>query len=244
MRADSFKIFITKILALPIWIKQIIHYQIRADLKRTFKNQPVDVDPMYLFQSYRPRITYNGKVELEQRNKNHEEMLYTFLNAVKEEKSIVDIALDCFLTLAEVAKVYITAVNNEYITPPMSKIVHAQAEFYAGTIKTGELLLKIGRISVDQLDTAIRRQIQLKEQGKHIFMAEVIAELGYIDKDAIISMLIAKEEAKKRLIFNVQLNAQEDANADVITLKKHIEKLTYENNYLKTKLKAILKISK
>ena len=126
----------------------------------------------------------------------------------------------------------------------MSKIVHAQAEFYAGTIKTGELLLKIGRISVDQLDTAIRRQIQLKEQGKHIFMAEVIAELGYIDKDAIISMLIAKEEAKKRLIFNVQLNAQEDSNADVITLKKHIEKLTYENNYLKTKLKAILNISK
>ena len=57
-------------------------------------------------------------------------------------------------------------------------------------------------------------------------------------------MLIAKEEAKKRLIFNVQLNAQEDSNADVITLKKHIEKLTYENNYLKTKLKAILNISK
>ena len=27
-------------------------------------------------------------------------------------------------------------------------------------------------------------------------------------------------------------------------VKKHIEKLTYENNYLKTKLKAILKISK
>ena len=244
MKADSFKIFITKVLALPIWVKQIIHFQIREDLKRNFKNQQVDIDPMYLFQSFRPRITFNGKMELEHRTKEHEEMLYTFLSEVKEEKSIIDIALDCFLTLAEVAKLYIIAVNNEYITPPMSKIVHAQAEFYSGTIKTGELLLKIGRISVDQLDTAIRRQTQLRAQGRNILMAEVITELGYIEKDAIISMLIMKEEAKKRFIFNVELNAQDNANGDVIALKKQVEKLAYENNYLKTKLRAILKISK
>ena len=244
MRADSFKIFVTKILALPIWVKQIIHFQIREDLRRTFKNQPVDVDPMYLFQSFRPRITYNGSIELENRNKMHEETLYTFLNAAKENKSIIDITLDSFLTLAEVAKLYIIAMENEYISPPMSKIIHAQAEFYSGTIRTGELLLKIGRISIDQLDTAVRRQAQLRAKGKNILIAEVIAELGYIEKDAIISMLIMKEEAKKRFIFNVQLNAQDDADADVIKLKKQIEKLAYENNYLKTKLKAILKISK
>ena len=244
MRADSFKIFVTKILALPIWVKQIIHFQIREDLRRTFKNQPVDVDPMYLFQSFRPRITYNGSIELENRNKMHEETLYTFLNAAKENKSIIDITLDSFLTLAEVAKLYIIAMENEYISPPMSKIIHAQAEFYSGTIRTGELLLKIGRISIDQLDTAVRRQAQLRAKGKNILIAEVIAEIGYIEKDAIISMLIMKEEAKKRFIFDVQLNAQDDADADVIKLKKQIEKLAYENNYLKTKLKAILKISK
>ena len=53
-----------------------------------------------------------------------------------------------------------------------------------------------------------------------------------------------KEEAKKRFIFNVQLNAQDDANADVLSLKKQVEKLAYENNYLKTKLRAVLKVSK
>ena len=244
MRADSFKIFLTKILALPIWVKQIIHFQIREDLKRNFKNQPVDVDPLYLFQSFRPRITFNGKIELEQRNNGYEETFYTFLNAVKDEKSIIDITLDCFLTLAEVAKLYIIAVKNEYIMPPMSKVVHAQAEFYAGAIKTGELLLKLGRISVDQLDTALRYQTKLRDQGRNVLMAEVIAELGFIERDAIISMLIMKEEAKKRFIFNVQLNAQDDANDDVIALKKQVEKLAYENNYLKTKLRAILKINK
>ena len=244
MKADSFKIFITKILALPIWVKQIIHYKIREDLIRNFKNQKVDVNPIYLFQSFKARITYSGKIEIEQRNNMHEEALYTFLNAIKEEKSIIDITLDCFFTLEECAKLYLTALRNEYITPPMSNIIHAQAEFYAGAIKTGELLLKIGRITVDQLDTAIRRQKQLKEQGKHVLMAELISELGYVEKDAIISMLIMKEEAKKRFIFNMQLNAQDDANNDVIGLKKQIEKLTYENNYLKTKLRAILKLNK
>ena len=244
MRADSFKIFLTKILSLPIWVKQIIHFQIREDLKRNFKNQPIDIDPIYLFQYLRPRITFNGKIELKQRNNGYEEMFYTFLNAVNEEKSIIDITLDCFMTLAEVAKMYIIAVNNEYVTPPMSKIVHAQAEFYSGMIRTGELLLKIGRINIDQLDTALMRQKQLREQGRNVLMAEVIAELGFIEKDAILSMLIMKEEAKKRFIFNIQLNAEDDADANVIALKKQVEKLAYENNYLKTKLRAILKISK
>ena len=244
MRADSFKIFITKILALPLWVKQIIHYQLREDLKRIFKNQKIDVDPMYLFQAFKPHITFAGKNELLNRSNGHEEAMYSLLSAVQDNKSIIDVALDYFLTLEEVAKVYIKAIKYEYITPPISGIINAQAEFYAGTIKTGELLLKTGRISVDQLDTAIRRQTQLREQGKNMLMAELIAELGYIEKDAIISMLIMKEESKKRFIFNVSLNAQDDANGDVIGLKKQIEKLTYENNYLKTKLRAILNMGK
>ena len=244
MRADSFKIFITKILSLPMWVKQIIHYQLREDLKRIFKNQKIDIDPMYLFQAFKPHITYAGKNELLSRSKSHEEMLYSFLSAVQENKSIIDITLDYFLTLEEVAKIYIKAIKYEYVSPPISNIINAQAEFYAGTIKTGELLMKTGRISADQLDTAIRRQQQLREQGKNMLMAELLTELGYIERDAIISMLIMKEEAKKRFIFNVPITSQDDANGDVIGLKKQIEKLTYENNYLKTKLRAILKMGK
>ena len=244
MRADSFKIFVTKILALPVWVKQIIHFQIRTDLKRTFKNQQVDVDPVYLFQAYRPHITYNGKVELEKRNKGHEESMYTFLREAEAGKSIIDIALDCFLTLEEISKIYVVAVQNQYVAQPMSTVVQAQAEFYAGTIKTGELLMKVGRISIDQLDTALRRQKQLKDQGRNVYIAELITELGFIEKDAIISMLIMKEEAKKRLIFNVSLNATDDSDANLITLKKQVEKLAYENNYLKTKLRAILNVNK
>lgn len=244
LRADSFKIFVTKILALPMWVKQIIHFQLREDLKRTFKNQPIDVNPIYLFQAYRPHITHNGKIELQDRNNGHAETMYTFLNEVSVNKSIIDITLDCFLTLEEVSKVYIEAYKNEYITPPMSGIVHAQAEFYAGTIKTGELLMKIGRISVDQLDTALRRQKQMKDQGKNVYIAELITQMGFIERDAIISMLIMKEESKKRLIFNVSLNAKDDADKNVIAMQKQLEKLSYENNYLKTKLRAILKMSK
>ena len=51
-----------------------------------------------------------------------------------------------------------------------------------------------------------------------------------------------KEEAKKRFIFNLDLNSHEIADSDVIKLKKEVEELQYENNYLKTKLNAILKI--
>ena len=244
MKADSFKIFLNKILAFPLWVKQIIYFRLKLDLEKVFLNQPLVINPNELFQEYHPKITFVGKQELKEHNRMHDEVMYTFLKALIDEKSVIDIALDSFMTLEEVSKLFTEALRNEYIMPPDSKIILGTAEFFAGQIKTGEYLMRIGRLTVDQLDMAIRRQKQLEEAGQKIYMAEIISSLGFIKNDEIVSVLMMKEEAKKRFIFNMEINATENADGDNIELKKQIQRLAYENNYLKTKLKAILKMEK
>ena len=123
-----------------------------------------------------------------------------------------------------------------------SDVIDATAEFFSGRIKTGEYLVKMNRLTQEQLDIAVKKQIKMKELGQQIRIAELISEMGFIKKNEIITILIMKEESKKRFIFNLNLNPQEIADSDVIKLKKEIEELRYENNYLKTKLNAILKI--
>ena len=146
MKADSFKIFLNKMLAFPLWVKQIIYYRIKKDLEKVFVNQSIDVNPKDLFQEYRPNITFVGKKEISDRIHMHEETMYTFLKALLDNKSIIDIALDCFMTLEEVSKLFIEALKNEYIMPPESKVISGTAEFFAGQIKTGEYLLRIGNL--------------------------------------------------------------------------------------------------
>lgn len=244
LKAESFKIFLNKIIGFPLWVKQIMYLHLRADLKNIFGNQPINVDHTELFQEYHPKITFVGKKELNERNHMHEEVMYTFLKALSENKSIIDVTLDCFMTLEEVSKLYIEALKNEYIMPSNSKKIQGTAEFFAGQIKTGEYLFRIGRLTVDQLDMAIRQMQKKQEEDQKCYMAEMLSQMGYIEPDEIISTLIMKEEAKKRFIFNMELNSKDDADANVIELKKQIQKLAYENNYLKTKLKEILKLNK
>ena len=242
MRSDSFKMSISKMLAFPLWVRQVIYVVLRANLERIFVNQPIAARVENLLQMYKPKITFVGKKELEGRFHDHEEVMYTFLKEVSEGKSIIEIALNCFLTLQEASRLYLDAVRNEYIMTSESDVIDATAEFFSGRIKTGEYLVKMNRLTQEQLDIAVKKQIKMKELGQQIRIAELISEMGFIKKNEIITILIMKEESKKRFIFNLNLNPQEIADSDVIKLKKEIEELRYENNYLKTKLNAILKI--
>ena len=242
MKADSFKNSIMKLLGLPLWVKQIVYMSLRADIKRVLKNRPIEINPYDLVQLYKPKITFKGKKELQERSHSHDDTMYTFLKAVTENKSIIDITLDNYFTLSETCDLYFQSLKNEYVMASNSKIIEATAMFFCSQIKTGEYLYRIGRLNVDQLNTAIVTQDKLRRSGDMTPMAEVIARLGFIENDEIEAVLVMKEEAKKRLIFGSGVGGVEIQNRDVIELSKELEELKYENNYLKTKLNAILKL--
>ena len=54
--------------------------------------------------------------------------------------------------------------------------------FIAGKLKTGEFLKRIGKITVYQLEQAIRYQKELNDEGRHIKMASILIKLGMLEK--------------------------------------------------------------
>ena len=87
--------------------------------------------------------------------------------------------------------------------------------------------------------------MRLYNDGKKGF-ASILVDLDLVTRDDTDSILLIKQESKRRFILDFnsfsseinseQIRAQEDA--------KKIERLTYENNLLKTKLREILKLNK
>lgn len=243
MKAETFKNSINKMMSLPLWIKQIIYMYLKADIKRILNNRPIDVNPYDMLQLYRPKITFKGKKELNDRIYNHEETMYTFLQAILDNKSIIEITLDNYLTLAETANLYLNALEQEYVMPSNLKKIDAVAEFFCGKIKTGEYLYRIGRLGVDDLNNVIKIHDKMRQEGNNTPMAKIISDLGLIEEDEIKAILVMKSEAEKRLIYGSNVNTLEIEDKDAIELKNRVEELEYENNYLKTKIATLLKMN-
>ena len=92
----------------------------------------------------------------------------------------------------------------------------------------------------------MRIQKESEKENQKKGFASILVDLDLVTRDDTDSILLIKQESKRRFILdfnssvseiNVEkLRAQEDA--------KKIERLTYENNLLKTKLREILKLNK
>ena len=124
----------------------------------------------------------------------------------------------------------------------------AIALFIAGKLKTGEFLKRINKISTIQLEQAIRYQKELNDEGRHIKMASILIKMGFITDRGLDSLLLLKDEAKKRLPVNVgfistKVGVAEDEQDQVSRMQREISRLENENIIMKKRLKKLLNIN-
>lgn len=243
-------IFIQNIKNLPIWVKQVVTKEIMEDLTTKLEefSELVQVDD--LFQYMCPKVTFKGKQELEEQSMKLSGGYYTFIKDLIDGNNIFEITVKNNWTLADSAKIFVKLNELEFLQIPdyaVNKNV-AIAMFIAGKIKTGEFLKRIGKIGVAQLEQAIRYQKELNEEGRHIKMASILIKLGFITDRGLDSLLLLKDEAKKRLPVNVGITsikytdpAQEEDQ--IARLQREIARLENENNIMKKRLKKILNIN-
>lgn len=243
-------LFIQNIRNLPIWVKQVITKEIVADLDKQLADFKELMDSDTLFQYIIPKITFKGKSELKEHNFALSEGYYTFLqDMLTGEATIFDITVKNSWTLADTAKMFIRLEELEFITIDSndhSKDV-AVAQFIAGKIKTGEFLKRLGKISIMQLEQAIRYQKELNEEGRHIKIASILIKLGFISDKGLDSLLLLKDEAKKRLpvsigFASIKFENAEDEENQVLQLQKELQRLENENMIMKKRLKKLLNI--
>lgn len=244
MNNNSFKAFIEKIKELPIWTRQVLY----TELKEEFEKDPVkeclgSMKKEDIFQLYVPKITLIGKRELETRAKKLQPNSYLLLEATFENLNIMEITIKNNWSFDECSLYFIEALNFDLISIPESPAVKGTALYLSSKIRLGEYFVKLGKITIEQLDEALRNQKYIeKTVGDKRGLAEVLINLGFITKHDTDGILLLKEEAKKRYIPD-NIGGGSSGNPDEMTmLKEQLNKLMKENNQLKEQIRKILKI--
>ncbi|MBP7212029.1 hypothetical protein KBA27_04265 [bacterium] len=229
-------------MAFPLWVKQIIYLRLYQNLSESLSEDFIFTNENCMFQVYIPTLSFSGKTELVERKAGMDENIYNFLANVSEGMSMLEISMNNFWTMEEIAKYYIFCLDQNYIRTPESNFITAMAGFMAGKFRTGEYFKRTGKINVDQLEKAILTQKKTISEGKPMKIAEVMISLGFITEKDTTSLLLLKEEASKRFILDTNMVPQVASVTDDETekLKTTIKKLTEQNSLLKAQLTKIL----
>ena len=240
------ELFLDKLFEFPLWVKQIIYLRLYRDLTLSLSEDFIQIKEENIFHLYVPILSFAGRTELDERKEGLDSTIYNFLENASEGFNILEMSMNHFWTMEEVAKCYIFCLEQNYVKMPDSQHIYAMAGFMAGQLRTGEYFKRIGKINVDQLEHTIVKQNEYAAQNKPRKMAEIMISLGFISEKDTSSLLIIKEEAKKRFILDASIIPKE-ISAGVQNLKNYqteIEKLTEQNKLLKTQLGKILELVK
>jgi len=240
------RLFMDKLLEFPLWVKQIIYLRLYQNLESLLSEDFISTNEEHMFQLYSPTLSFMGRTELTERVGGFDNNIYNFLANVANNLNMLEISMNNFWTMEEVAKYFIFCLDQNYVKTPDSAPVFAMAGFMSGKFRTGEFFKRIGKINVDQLEKAILTQKESKEKGEQRMIAEIMISLGYVTEKDTSSLLVMKEESKKRFILDTSIIPKNETPVvkDENHYESEIAKLTEQNNMLKDRLTKILTLVK
>ena len=240
MSKSLFVGFTEKLLGFPLWIKQTIYLDLTKDLNTYLSNEFLDVEEGELFHVYKPELSEMGQNELFTKDSKFDESIYSFLNCCAKGMSLIEIAIENSFTMEEVSKAFTFCKTSGFFSKDVPKLIAAIAGFIAGKYRTGEYFIRAGKMTIEQLDEVLNKQQEMNEAGKHVFIAELMVQMGFVREVDVKSIIFMKEEAGKRFSLDpaeVPDIALEKENYDI---RVENTRLKEENEILKQKMDAIL----
>lgn len=232
-----------KVLAVPFWVKQVMYLKLAEEMReqacedflRTHNTDDI-------FSTFVPTITFKGKTELVDRKCGFDNNTYNFLSCCAENFSILEISVNTFLSMEEVAKYYQLCLEQNFIKNPNSPEIHAMAGYISGKFRIGEYFKQKGIIDIEQLRQAILRY----ENSSNKKFGEILIELGYVTENDLKAILVLKEESRKRFILdhNVMPKSETSFSDDGQKYQDEIKTLKEENIKLKRKMLQLLELVK
>ena len=241
------ELFLNNLDILPLWVKQVLFIETRDKLRAVLAQFSDALLSNNIIQHFTPKLTFAGKTELETRSKRLPEEFYTFFHNCASGFDLFEITLANYWTFAQTCSIFVRSIELQFLNVPEDEVIIAVAYFMAGKIRTGEMLKRLGKIDVMQLEKAIRIQKERNENGDNVKMAELMIELGYITEKDIKILLAFKEDAKRRFVMGVGFSLvkpRDEAEAQTLVrgMQKEIKRLDEENRILKSRLRKILNI--
>lgn len=232
--------FMEKILCFPLWIKQTIFLNLSKDLNSYLSNEFLDVEEDELFHIYKPNLSELGQTELLTKESKFDESIYSFLNCCAKGMSLIEIAIENSFTMEEVSKAFTFCKTSGFFSSEVPKFVSAIAGFIAGKYRTGEYFIRAGKMTIEQLDEVLNKQQEINESGKHVFIAELMVQLGFVRDIDVKSIIFMKEEASKRFSLNPEEVPTLALEKESYDIRVENTRLKEENEILRQKLDALL----
>lgn len=241
------ELFINNIDVLPLWVKQVLYLKTKDKLTAELADFLDVLVSDKLMQYYAPRLTFAGRTEVANREKMLPEEFYTFLQDCSKEHDLFEIAISNYWTFEQTCSLFVRSLEMQFVELPKDEIIISVAQFIAGKIRTGEMLKRLHKIDVMQLEKTLRIQKDREMEGRSIKTAELMIELGYITEQDIKVLLTFKDDAKKRFVMGVGFSLVKPTNDEetqtlVKGLQKEIKRLDEENRILKNRLRKILNL--
>lgn len=240
MSKSLFVGFMEKMLGFPLWIKQTIFLNLSKDLTNYLSNEFLDVREGELFHVYKPELSELGQNELLTKESKFDESIYSFLSCCSKGMSLIEISIENNFTMEEVSKAFTFCKTSGFFSNKVPKLVSAIAGFIAGNYRTGEYFIRAGKMTIEQLDEVLNKQQEMNAEGKHVFIAELMVQMGFVRDLDVKSVIFMKEEAGKRFSLNpdeVPSITLEKENYDI---RVENTRLKEENEILKQKMDALL----
>jgi hypothetical protein len=205
--------------ALPLWVKQVIYAQLRHELEATLSKATLEAFGFeHTLQLWVPEITRQGMLELEKPTGTVDQNILRMLHLTRYKKSVVSITVLNNWSLEQCAVHLLQAIEHELVIAPRSVIIQGTIDYLAGRTRLGEYLVKINRLTIEQLDQALRTQRAIEEaMGERTGIANVLINLGYIKKEDSEAILFLKEESKKAFQWAQGVPATPTASAEAVT---------------------------
>ena len=232
--------FMEKLLGFPLWIKQSIFLELSKDLNNYLSNEFLDVEEGELFHVYKPELSEQGQNELFTKESNFDESIYSFLNCCSKGMSLIEIAIENNFTMEEVSKAFTFCKISGFFSKDVPPLVAAIAGFIAGKYRTGEYLIRAGKMTIEQLDEVLTKQEEMNASGKHVFIAELMVQMGFVKERDVKSVIFMKEEAQKRFSLNADEIPSITLEKENYDIRVENTKLKEENEILTEKMSALL----
>ncbi len=183
------------IMGLPLWVRQVVFLELQRELTLHFTSESLkNLAPEDTIAFYIPKITSEGeRALLEQK-----EDLGRLLMDTKQQFTVLDICLKNQWNLETTSRYIVDSIKAQWVYPPSSMKALGTLEYLANRIRLGEYLVKMDRITMDQLEQALRTQQYIKEAlQEHTGLANILINLGYITRQDTEGILFLKEESRK-----------------------------------------------
>lgn len=241
MSKSLFIDFMEKMLGFPLWIKQIIFLNLSNDLTNYLSNEFMEIqEEGELFHVYKPALSDLGQNELLTKESGFDESIYAFMNCCSKGMSLIEIAIENNFSMEEVTKAFTFCKTSGFFSSEVPNLISAIAGFIAGKYRTGEYLVRAGKMTIEQLDEVLNKQQEMNASGKHVFIAELMVQMGFVKDSDVRSVIFMKEEAGKRFSLNpddIPNIALEKENFDI---RVENTRLKEENEILRQKMDTLL----